>query len=106
MSADSEKSPNFHVEYMDVTQHWNAQSEKYAGADGLLTMIYNGWNMKPEVLREERWFAGMRLVYIYHITLERDGEVVKMPVIHNPYISRMIARHDINVVPMSKDKVN
>lgn len=93
---------NFHVQYMDVTQHWSAQSEKYAGADSLITMIHRGWEMNKRVRREERWFAGMRSVTIYHIELEKDGQKIVMPVIHNPYISRMIARNDIEVVPMEQ----
>lgn len=98
MSNATDNISNFHVEYMDVTQHWNDKSEKYAGADSLLTMLYNGWEMKKEVRREERWFAGSRLVYIYHVELERDGETMHMPVIHNPYISRMIMRDDVTVI--------
>lgn len=93
---------NFHVEYMDVTQHWSDTSEEYAGADSLLTMIYQGWQMKKKVQREERQFAGMRSVYVYHITLEKDGQTMTMPVLHNPYVSRMIMRHNIEVVPLQK----
>lgn len=95
----NESITNFHVEYMDVTQHWSEKSERYAGADSLLTMIYNGWEMKKKARREERWFAGSRLVYIYYITLERDGDTVIMPVVHNPFINRMIAQHRIEIVP-------
>lgn len=93
---------NFHVEYMDVTQHWSAQSEEYAGADSLVTMLYRGWQMKRKVMREERQFAGMRSVYVYHITLEKDGQTMTMPVVHNPYLSRMIMRSNLEIVPMQK----
>lgn len=92
---------NYHVEYMDVTQHWSDKSEKFAGADSLLTMLYDGWEMKKKVKRKEHWFAGMRAVYVYYIELERDGEKMVMPVVHNPYIGRMIMKHDIEVEPES-----
>ncbi|GAB4522906.1 MAG: hypothetical protein OHK0046_36130 [Anaerolineae bacterium] len=88
---------NFHVEYMDVTQHWNEKSEQFAGADGLLTMLYNGWEMKKKVKRQEHWFAGMRAVCVYHIELERNGETVTMPVIQNPYIGRMLLQNGVEV---------
>lgn len=95
----AENISNFHVEYMDVVQHWSPNSEKYAGADSLLTMIYRGWEIKNPIMREERMFAGMRQVSIYHITLERNGERMRMPVIHNPFINRMIASNKIQVIP-------
>ncbi len=98
----AENISNFHVEYMDVIQHWSPTSEKYAGADSLLTMIYKGWQMKTPVMREQRMFAGMRQVNIYHITLERNGDVMKMPVIHNPYINRMIISNKIQIIPFEK----
>ncbi len=93
----NQNSTNFHAEYMDVTQHWSDKSAKYAGADCLLTMLYKGWQMKKKVRREELWFAGMRSIYVYYVELERDGEAMTMPVVHNPYMSRMIARSDIVV---------
>lgn len=93
---------NFHMEYMDVTQHWSDKSEKYAGADSLVTLLHRGWKMNSRVKREERWFAGMRSVYVYHIELEKDGQRIVMPVIHNPYMSRMIATQNIEIVPMEK----
>lgn len=89
---------NFHVEYMDVIQHWCPNSEKYAGADSLLTMMYEGWEMKDTVIREEHWFAGMRLVNVYRVELERDSETMTMQILHNPYIARMIANHDVEVI--------
>ena len=95
-----DKAPNltnFHVEYMDVVQHWSPNSEKFAGADSLLTLLYDGWQMNRTVKRREHWFAGMRSVYIYHIELERNGEKVTMPVVHNPYINRMIRSNNITV---------
>lgn len=100
----AENISNFHVEYMDVIQHWSPNSEKYAGGDGLLTMIYRGWQVKNPVMLEERMFAGMRQVNIYHITLERNGETVTMPVIHNPFINRMIAGNKIQLIPYNSQK--
>ncbi len=97
----NENITNFHVEYMDVTQHWSEKSEQFAGADSLLTMLYKGWQMKKTARREERWFAGSRLVYIYYITLERAGETIIMPVVHNPFVNRMIAQHQIEIVPQT-----
>lgn len=81
---------NFHVEYMDVSQHWSANSEQYAGGDCLVTALYRGWEMNPVVYLENKWYAGMRQVAVYHIELSRDGEKMVMPIIHNPWVARQI----------------
>jgi hypothetical protein len=89
---------NFHVEYLDVTQHWCPLSEKYAGGDALLTAVDEGWNMGSRVICEEHWFAGMRLTRVFHIELHRNGERRIMPVLHNPYVDRMLASDDFQIV--------
>jgi hypothetical protein len=83
---------NFHVEYMDATQHWCATSEKYAGGDCLATALNRGWQMSPVIKRETRWYAGNRFVYLYHFTLTRETDEMVMPVITNPFIERLIAQ--------------
>jgi len=98
--ANNATISNFHVEYMDVTQHWSPHSEKFAGADSLLTMLNSGWEMNTVVKRKEHWFAGMRLVYIYYVELVRGDEKMIMPVLHNPYINRLIMSKAVTVKPM------
>lgn len=94
----NENLSNYHVEYMDVTQHWDSRSEGFAGGDALVTFLSNGWSMKNRVVEEQHSFAGMRQITIYHIDLERDGETITMPVLRNPYISRMIADKNLEVI--------
>lgn len=81
---------NFHVEYIDVTQHWNAASAQYAGGDCLVTAIYRGWQINPVIYQETKWYAGNRQVSIYHIELTRGDERMVMPIIHNPWIQRQL----------------
>lgn len=93
---------NFHTEYMDVTQHWSPRSEKYAGGDALLTMLTRGWKMRRRVQVEEKWYAGMRSVTVYHLQLDREGETMKMPVVHNPYVNRLLSGDEVEMVPMKE----
>jgi hypothetical protein len=94
-------SSNFHVEYMDVTQHWSPESERYAGGDCLMTALHNGWEMSPTVRVEQKWYAGMRHVTIYHVELRREGKTMVMPIINNPYVTRQFSQMDeVEVVPM------
>ncbi len=95
-------SLNAHFDYMDVTRHWHAESEKYAGGDALMTRLNDGWMLKETVFLEEYWHAGVRLVTIYHCELELDGESEKMPVLANPYVGRMLNSLSLQIRPLSE----
>jgi len=97
---DSETHSNFHVEYMEVAQHWHPASEEYAGGDALVTLLSQGWNMKRDVYVEKREFAGLRSVSVYHLELERGGDVLKVPVVRNPYINRVLRLGDFRQIPL------
>ena len=89
---------DYHVQYLDVVKHWHAPSERYTGGDALLTALYNGWEMVGEIIRENFWYAGMRCVTVYTITLSRNGDNQSMRVIHNPYVSRLVNQSRLPVV--------
>ena len=90
MLNKSDRSSNHHSDYLDVTQHWSDTSEPYAGGDALVTFLARGWEIDSEVRVEERHFAGQRSVAVYHLTLERNGETMDMPVLRNPYVNRIL----------------
>ena len=92
----SSGSSNYHVDYIDVTQHWHSQSQKYAGGDSLVTAIDDGWTI-DSVWCESPWFAGMRSVTIYYFAMVRGSEQVTMPVIHTTYITALIHKLGIRV---------
>lgn len=92
---------NHHVEYIDITTYWHPNSEAFAGGDALLTALNNGWQVMGEVRCETHWYAGMRSIRIYHFVLERDGEQMKMPVVNNPYVNRLIDRAEFEVVDIA-----
>ena len=89
---------DYHVQYLDVVKHWHAPSERYTGGDALLTALYSGWEMVGEIIRENHWYAGMRCVSVYYISLRRNGARETMRVIHNPYVSRLISESRLPVV--------
>ncbi len=95
---------NYHAQYLDVTsQHWHPNSAQFAGGDHLLTAINNGWDVSDCML-QEIWYAGARCVFIYHFTLSRQGDVMKMPVIDNPYVTRFIEQGGVTVRTESDQK--
>lgn len=93
---------NAHVEYLDVTQHWHPHSEPYAGGDALLTLISEGWVMKHDVYVEKREFAGLRSVSVYHVELERGGQTIRVPIVRNPYINRIIRTGPYRQIPLDE----
>lgn len=85
-----------------IYRHWSPNCERYTGGDALTTAIESGWRIKGVIFRQEFWLAGVRRVCVFHIDLERDGEVAKMLVIHNPYVIRYIRDLGAQVVQINQ----
>lgn len=88
---------NYHVEYLDVAQHWDAASQAYGGGDALVTFLSAGWQMDNHVVMEYKWFGGNRRVRVYHCTLARGADQMVLPVIHNPYVNRLLRQPNFKV---------
>ena len=95
-------STDFHVDYPDIVRHWSPISEKYAGADCLVTAVRDGWRVVGEVYVENFWHAGTRLTSVYHVKLVRENETLLMPVISNPYARRLIYMNRIDLRPIEE----
>lgn len=92
-----------HVEEdLNVYRHWHAHSEKFAGGDALATLLLTGWLMRDAVFVDTYWLSGSREVRVYHFELLRDDQSVSIPVIGNPYVERLIALHQVQVVPIER----
>jgi hypothetical protein len=87
---------NYHVQYLDVTSQYWSPKEGYAGGDHLLTALNNSWDV-AECHLQLVWYTGSRSVRVYHFTLVRGGEIMKMPVVDNPYVDRFISLNGIEV---------
>lgn len=96
---------NFHVEYPDMHRHWDPLSERYAGADCLLTRLQQGWGVTDTIWAEQYWHAGTRPVMVLHFHLTRSNQTFDMPVISNPYVRRLIYHHDWEVRPLEERAV-
>lgn len=86
-----------HFAYLEINRHWHAGSEKYTGADALVTALTQGWNVSGDVVADDHYFAGNRSIRVYEIPLRRDGETVTMQVIHNPYLTRMLSHEALHI---------
>ena len=63
-----------------------------------MTALEDGWRIVGVIFRQEYWLAGVRRVCVFHVELERDGEVAKMTVVHNPYVIRFLRESGAQVV--------
>lgn len=95
---------NFHYAYMSMLRHWHPESEPYTGGDALFTAVEEGWQINPTIEYEAHWLLGGRMVTVYHFTLERNGETLKMPVLTNPYVRRALYFMDVTLVELADKK--
>ena len=88
-----------HEKYTERDQYWSSDSEDYAAASQLITVLRAGWNLAlPRVSARQIWHSGSRPTTIYEFTLMRGSQLMLMPVLGNPYIERYIVQHDITVI--------
>lgn len=85
-------------------RHWDPMSEKYTGADALMTALESGWQIDGVIFRQEFWLSGVRPVCVFHFDLLRDGERAKMRVVHNPYLVRLLNVLGVQVVAINQRK--
>ncbi len=82
-----------HEKFTESGQYWSPESEEYAAASQLITAMRSGWNLAlPRVSARQIWNSGSRPRTIYDFTLMREGQLMIMPVLSNPYIERFIVQ--------------
>lgn len=95
----AQDSMNLHAYYPDMMQYWSPTSEKFATGGALLTRLRKGWQISNICYAEEFWHAGTRPVVVYHFDLMRGDETETIPVLNNPYVTRMISMWGMEVRP-------
>jgi hypothetical protein len=88
----------------DIYRHWHSDSEKFTGGDSLATALLLGWSVRDVVFLDRYRFNGTRRVNVYHFELLRGDEVMRMAVISNPYVERLINEASIRVIALAKRK--
>ncbi|MEL6527623.1 MAG: hypothetical protein AAFQ07_18120, partial [Chloroflexota bacterium] len=88
-----------HQKYTDTDRHFSPCSEKYTGADSLITAERNGWRTMNIVYSKTIRMGGGRETTLYYFKLVRNGQDMIMPVVRNPYVTSLLARRNIRVQP-------
>ncbi len=82
----------------DFTRHWCPKSQRYAGGDALLTYLNDGWKIQQDIHYEAFWHGGSRRVIVYDIVLGRQDERVRMRVISNPVVDRLLTKWPVRIL--------
>jgi hypothetical protein len=94
----------FRIEDNALKRHWCPNSQKYAGGDALLTALERGWRIGGVIFCQEHWHGGARRVRVYHIDLARGAAAMRMRVLMNPFVERLIQERHWRVVVMNQRK--
>jgi hypothetical protein len=86
--------------YTTDDRHWCPRSESYTGADSLITAQRNGWQMIGLAYQQQILLRGGRYTTLYYFELERAGEHVLMPIVNNPFVTRMLRNYRMDVLPL------
>ncbi len=70
-------------------RHWSPECESYSGGDSLLGALEDGWQLVRSRQITQRTHS-KRLVTLYIVWLEKDGQLAIMRLIGNPYITRLL----------------
>ena len=88
-----------HEKYTEGDQYWSPESEDYAAASQLITVMREGWILAlPRVGARQVWNSGSRPRTVYDFTLMRGSQLMIMPVLSNPFIERYIIQNDIRII--------
>ncbi|MCY4061009.1 MAG: hypothetical protein OXG53_01435 [Chloroflexi bacterium] len=88
-----------HEKYTEGDQYWSPESEEYAAASQLISIMREGWILAlPRVSARQVWNSGSRPRTVYDFTLMRGSQLMIMPVLSNPYIERYIIQNDIRII--------
>jgi hypothetical protein len=85
-------------------RYWGPQSEEYASGDALLQALDDGWQVHDVIFRQEVWLNEGRRTFVYHISLKRGDDTLKMKMVYNPFIARLIYRFNVQVVRLNERK--
>ncbi len=83
-----------HQYYTDTVRHWHSPSERYTGADSLLTLVKAGACLIGNAAYCQRVpLSGGRVVSIFHVYVQHQGAIHHLRIIDTPYLHRLLSVH-------------
>lgn len=93
-----ERLRGLHEYYTQTPRHWSSHSEKYTGADSLLSALDQGWKLYRRVYRQEFILRGGRYTQVFFFELYKDDAIATMAVVDTPIVLRLIARYQLQII--------
>ncbi len=92
-----ERLRGMHEYYTNTPRHWSSHSEKYTGADSLISALDDGWKLYHRVYRQEIILSGGRYTHIYFFELYKDQSIATMAVMDTPIIVRLVKKYHLQL---------
>lgn len=97
------KTSFLHNRYWESARHWHAKSEPFASGEQLQQALFNGWQLDKIAFRTEHPLkTSGRLIVFYVVMLVKDGEKQHMPVLVNPFVERLIAEKNVQLIRVER----
>jgi len=87
-----------HDYYTRKPRHYCPRSEAFTGADSLISKLRQGWTPSGRIYEHKVLFKGSRFTTVYYFELRRDGDMLTMPVVSNPYVQRLVHEMRLQIV--------
>ncbi|MGJ3237483.1 MAG: hypothetical protein ACFE0Q_02140 [Anaerolineae bacterium] len=88
-----------HTKYTETDRHFSPKSERYTGADSLITAQRNGWRLINIAYEEQIEMRGGRHTTLYYFKLTRNNDKMIMPIIATPFVERMLLNRRVVLLP-------
>src|SRR5579859_5941406 len=75
--------------------YWSPESEPYAPAEVLLRYLQDKWEPDNSVIVKRVYHTRGRYSEVYCFLLRRKGEIIQMPVIGSPAVSRVLSTYQL-----------
>jgi hypothetical protein len=89
----------------EPNRHWAPKSQKFATGDILLDYLRNGWALDPLAAVERVYYSGYRCVEVFHFVLANGAQAIKMPVVGNPRVYRLIEEYQIRLFDIQSTEI-
>ena len=87
-------------------RHWSPDSEHYAPAEVLLGYLRSGWQLEGRVRVKTVYYSDNRHAEMYIFKLSQGENTIRMPVLGNPAVWRLIVDRDLAIVPLKEATEN
>jgi len=89
---------DMHQYYTDEGRHWDSVSEKYTGAESLLTLLKEGAEFLDRTVYSQQFpLSEYHCVCIFHVYVHYQGTIQHLRIIDTPYLHRLLSIFKVHI---------